>query len=320
MKSNYIYAAALALVLGATGALAAPGDGACEQHPNAPFCQGGGGGDGGGSNTNTNQQQQGQQQGQVSINVNQNESSSTSDSNAASRSNSDSRSNSSSTGGSVRNDVGIRTGPTNSSSNSSARGGDGGDARAYGGAAYAGPSTSEVGDTTAQVGNVRSNSGNNDTAQDVNVDASDSSVLIYEGNDVAAASAASVFAQQCQTGMSGQLEGGGFSVVNSDAFCDNVRAAQFMLSAYNWELKNGNATCADIEYGYTTPEGEDTVVESLQEVCINEQAEEYLESYRYHVDTATDLVRTTEYLSWADRAAGMLTRPAFLIGMLIFLL
>ena len=57
MKSFNAIALALVLGLGTTYALAAPGDGACEQHPDAPFCGGGGGsggGDGGGSNTNDN--------------------------------------------------------------------------------------------------------------------------------------------------------------------------------------------------------------------------------------------------------------------------
>jgi len=317
MKSNCIYAAALALVLGATGALAAPGDGACEQHPNAPFCQGGGGGDGGGSNTNTNQQQQGQQQGQVSINVNQNESSSTSDSNAASRSNSDSRSNSSSTGGSVRNDVGIRTGPTNSSSNSSARGGDGGDARAYGGAAYAGPSTSEVGDTKAKVGDTTAKVGDTQTG-DIDIEGDDYSYS-YK-NDYAAASAANVFAGECQSGASGQVEAGGFAVVNPDQFCQHVKAARVMLDAYNWELKNGKAECVDVEYGYTSAEGEDTIVESLQDVCLNEKATEYLESYHYHVEAADSLVENTATVGFIDTVTGYLVRPIAVIAVLILLL
>lgn len=317
-NSKWVYALGLATVLGATVVLAEPGQGACEQHPDAPFCGGdggNGGGNGGGSNTNKNKT--------VNTNENSNEANSSSNAAAAALSSSNSNSSSSASGGSSRVDVGIETGGASSRSDSSAQGGAGGaggSATSYGSSAVSGPSTSRVGNTTAEVGNTTANSGNNETAQDVNVDASDNSVLIYEGDDVAAASAAAVFAQQCQTGMSGQVEGGGFSVVNSDAFCDNVRAAQFMLAAYQWEMKNGSAECVDIEYGYTSPEGQDVVVETLQETCLNEKAKEYLDSYHYHVEEATDLVRETAALSWLDRAAGMLTRPIALVAVLILLL
>jgi len=109
------------------------------------------------------------------------------------------------------------------------------------------------------------------------------------------------------------LEGGGFSVVNSDAFCDNIQAAQLMQAAYFWELEYGNATCTDeasIDHG----DG------ALADLCINEQAELYLEAYHYHVDEATELVRSTAYVAWTDRVAGMLMRPMAVIGVLILLL
>jgi hypothetical protein len=121
--------------------------------------------------------------------------------------------------------------------------------------------------------------------------------------------------------MSGQVEGGGFSVVNSDAFCDHVKAAQFMLAAYEWEMENAGTECHAVEYGYTTPEGQDHVVETFQEVCeLPGKAAEYLDAYHYHVEEATDLVQDTATLSLVDRIAGMLVRPVALVAVLILLI
>ena len=296
--NKFIYALATVLVLGTTGALAGngngpgQGDGSCVG--NCPQT-----GTGGGTNEQSQEQTQGQRQSSTNVNRNTN----SADAASLSVSGSTSGASSNATGGSVRNHVGVKTGPTTSSSTSSAEGGAGGNARAYGG-------TGGVG-----VGGSASNGGN--STGDIEIEGD---TFINEGDDVAASSAASVFAGECQSGMSGQVESGGFAVVNPDQFCQSVKAARVALQAYEWELQNGSSTCVDVEYGYVTPEGQDVVVGALQEVCVNEKANEYLAEYRHHTDEAIDLVRSTETVGFFDTVAGYLVRPVALISVLILLL
>lgn len=316
--NKFIYALATTLVLGTTVALANPGgegnNTGCngQGNPNSP-CEGGGGNGGAGSNSNQGQLQ-GQLQGQaqqqsntnVGINTNENNSSATAGANSASVSGANSHSSSNASGGSVRNSVGISVGGPRSSSSASV-----GDTTASGGSATGGSARSRVGDTTASSG------GN---SQGIEIDNSESNTLIYEGDDYAASSAAAVFANECQSGMSGQVEEGGFSVINPDQFCQHVKAARIALQAYNWELMNGTFTCTDVEYGYVTPEGQDKVVETLQEVCYSEKAMEYLASYRHHTDEAIDLVSATEEVGLIDAFFGYLVRPTAVIAALILLI
>lgn len=128
-----------------------------------------------------------------------------------------------------------------------------------------------------------------------------------------AASAASVFAEQCQTGMSGQLEDGGFSVINSDQFCDYIKAAQLAQTAYLWELDHGSAECSE-------PMADGWVDGGYSDTCVNEKAQKYLADYRQNVDHALALVDYTEPMGWMDRIAGQLIRPIAVVAMLIFLI
>jgi hypothetical protein len=54
---------------------------------------------------------------------------------------------------------------------------------------------------------------------------------IDNSRDYAASSAASVYAGYCQVGGSGQVESGGFSIVNGDQFCEHIRMADRALLA-----------------------------------------------------------------------------------------
>jgi hypothetical protein len=245
-----IYGLALALVLGSTYALSAPGDGSCQQHPNAPYCQGEGGGptsnEGGVVVTGGNAQQK-QAQGQAQ------------------------QANATATGTGV---------------------GFGGSASASGGRA------------SANAGSVSEGSSAN------------SNITIVDDNDyeVAASSAAAVYTQACQSGASGQVEGGGFSVVNPQAFCDRMRAAYIYRDAYLWELEYGNAeTCAE-------PMSIDHLDGQLADTCVNAEAEKYLGYYYENLNDAMSGLEWTEEVAVVDSFFGYLIRPIAVIATIILLL
>lgn len=175
--------------------------------------------------------------------------------------------------------------------------------------ANVGDTSATVGDTSATIGDVTTgastssavstNEGNNVASEntntvndgDINIDAGS----VYESNyEAAASSAASVFAGYCQSGGSGQLTGGGFSVVNSEQFCDHVRLASIMREAYEYEVAMGNS------------EGQ--------------FATKYYEAYHDNLGDALSLIEGSEFAGMIDRNTGFIIRPAALIGLLIFLL
>ena len=149
--------------------------------------------------------------------------------------------------------------------------------------------------------------------QGVAVDASEENTLIYKGDEHAASSAAAVFAEQCQTGMAGQVMEGGFSVINSDQFCDYIKAANVSMLAYEWEMEYGAAVCAD-------PMVDDWPAEGYADTCMNEKAQEYLNMYHENTDNALALVQRTEAFGWMDRIFGQLVRPLAVVAALILLI
>jgi hypothetical protein len=138
----------------------------------------------------------------------------------------------------------------------------------------------------------------------------DSNVRV-EGDQYTASSAATVFAGHCQTGMSGQLEAGGFGVVNSDQFCDYIRLAAVMREAYEYEL----AECECV--GVCT-----STLASVEMSCPagGEKARIYLEAYHLNLSNAQELVVSSEYTAMADRWGGQLLRPTAIILALIWIL
>jgi hypothetical protein len=302
--TKFIYGLALATIMGSTYAFSAPGDGSCRQHPDAPYCQGdgeGGVGGNGGSAQQGQQQQQGQAQGQqqeLNNEVSQRtdvRSQSDSDSNSESRS--DASSNSSATGGSVRNDNSVQGGRTDSSATASggnATGGEGGDSRV---------------DTRVDTKVSTVNEGND---SDITVEGdTDNSSYSYK-EETAASSAASVFAGYCQSGTSGQIEAGGFSVVNPEAFCNNIRMAAVYQEAYAWELAHGKVTCSD-------EAGTVWVEDQYADTCVNEQAAEYYTLYTGHLEDAHELLVNTDAVATVDAVAGYLMRPLAIIALLLLL-
>jgi hypothetical protein len=317
MNKFSIVAIASVLALGVTYAYAAPGgegnNTGCngQGNPNSP-CEpsGGNGGSGGSGGDSSQQQQQGQAQGQAQGQVLNNEVYQgtnvgvESDTSSNSESSSHSSSNSGATGGSVRNSNSVQGGRSDSSSTASggnATGGEGGDARAYGGVGVGG------------TGEASASSGGN--TQDLTVEGdtlTDNSVLIYEDAENSSASAASVFAGYCQTGASAQMQSGGFSVVNPEAFCNNIRMAGVYQEAYVWELAHGKLTCSE-------EAGSEWVDNQYMDTCVNEQAATYYKLYGYHVQEAHELLSKTEDIAVVDAWAGYLIRPVALIALLFLL-
>jgi len=193
----------------------------------------------------------------------------------------------------------------------------GGTSSAGGGSAH---SNSHTGASTATVGNVNAagglggqggNAGDSNAAS--NSGDHTSTVSFKEDNDYPAAQAATVFAGYCQGGMSGQLEEGGFTVINNDQFCDYIRLAAVMREAYEWEMQHGSAHCADtMSVQHSDKEYAD--------LCINEKAMEHLEKYRWNLNQAYLLVRKTKHTALLDRWGGQLIRPVALILAMILVI
>lgn len=306
--SKQIYAIALALVLGTTGALA-----------------GGYGSDQDQRQGQEQHQRQGQEQQATAIGVNKNANlnanvnSNEANAGAISGSSSDSNATSSSVGGGAVVGVAVKTGPTVSGSISNAeggQGGDGGDARAsassYGGDSRAysegSDANSSVGDVTSRSGD--SNSGGNVLGTSVNVGGD---IFEYEA---AAAQAANVYTQVCQNGGSAQGIKGGFGVTNSDVLCDHLKTAAFMREAYMFEMKYGTVQCQELMEG----EKMEHMAAEYSDTCMNTKARYYYDAYHESMGDAISLMDNVEEAGMLDKFMGYLIRPAALIGALIWLI
>lgn len=170
----------------------------------------------------------------------------------------------------------------------------GGSSNAAGGSAVAGDSTSQSGGNTISGGN---------TANTTSVEYS-----------TPVATAATVFAGQCQSGLSGQLSDGGFSVVNTRQFCDLVDAANLAWQAYQRAIVLAKVKCVGVcteKYASVTREADPEQMA---------RAEEYLAAYHHNVNSALALVRSTETAGKIDRVSTLLMKPAAIILALIFVL
>ena len=261
MKFQSIALAAV-LALGSMAASAQPGQN-CERFPNLPACSGGNSGSGGagGAGGVGGDQSQGQAQSQ----------------NQGQRQGQGQEANASA--GAIGTGVGIGVGGSSRSSSGS----------------Y---STSKVGDTTSISEGSRSSSGaisgGNKVGQDVNVDASDRSTqnIEYEGDEYPVSTAASLFTQVCQQGVSGQGDDWGASAVFSDPLCDEIKVAQLYWIAHINEHTHGN----------------------------EEQAAEFKEMYVAQMSDIQKMMDATDELGILDRISGFLIKPVGLAALLIFLI
>lgn len=281
-------------------------------------------------------QEQGQAQGQIqgqiqgqelnNANTNQNVNSNEANAGAIAGSSSDSSATGVGIGGSSVTRVAVKTGPTVSGSVSNAqggKGGDGGDSVAYGGTSIASGgdsrSYSEGSDARSSVGDVTSSSGPSSASAsnggnktgDVGISIRGDSVT-YEDS---ASRAASVYAQVCQSGGSAQAKAGGLSVVNAEPLCEHLKMAAVMREAYQYELKYGSVSCVESMKGPKMDNG--TV---YTDVCFNEKAKKYYDSYHEHMADAMLLMDKTEEAGLIDKFSGYMVRPMALIGALIWLI
>ncbi len=124
-----------------------------------------------------------------------------------------------------------------------------------------------------------------------------------------AASAASIFAGHCNSGASGQVSGGGFSVVNGQQFCDYIRMADAMWLAYQRE------TSACYCEGVCSPQ-----LASVEMICLDgEQAQKFLGAYRENLWDAHDLLQATSGTATVGRVTGQVITPMALLLALVLL-
>ena len=322
-----IYALALALVMGTTGALASNGDRNNNNCNGRDSCSEQGGGP---VDVQQGQQQgqvQGQAQGQSQESYNANTNDNSNYNKAVSGSYSGSASNSSATGigvgGSSTVGVAVKTGPTSSRSVSNAQGGQGGDggdanATAYGGAggdSYSG-AYSEGSNAGASVGDVTSSSGPSNSEA---YSGGNSQSISVRGDTVtyedSASRAATVYSQVCQNGGSAQAKAGGFAIQNQDVVCEHLKVAAVMREAYMWEMAHGSAQCQEpmeMQHEYGGAEYADT--------CMSEKAVFYYKAYNEHMTEALQAMEMYEEVGLLDKISGALVRPMALIGALIWLI
>jgi hypothetical protein len=322
MKTNYIYAAALALVLGTTYAVAAPGDGACQQHPDAPFCQGEGEPTGGAGNEQGQEQLQGQGQLQAQGQAQgqgQDQSQTAVGVGVGIGEGGDAYAQ----GGSSRNtnlvgqDVDVEN--TNVNLNGAVatggQGGEGGD----GGSARSSSGSSAYSDGS------NSSSGGNSQGTEVFVDNTDNSSY-SKIEEYPVSTAAGIYAGVCQTGMSGQTDNVGVNVLNTDALCEVLKVAEMNYIAAGREYKEPVCTeytkvlpIEDKGKGYEIVT-EERVYENCEAQVQTEAFDGFMAEYYDGLDEANYMMAVTEDVGVIDKFFGYLVRPLGLIGLLIFLI
>lgn len=122
----------------------------------------------------------------------------------------------------------------------------------------------------------------------------------------AASTPAAVFAGYCQTGGSGQVESGGFSIINGDQFCEHIRMADRALLAYQQQVEWCKPRCSNC--GKKQP---------VNYACSQQMMDYHLEVYRENMIDANNLVQTSQATGWINRVFGQLAVP---IGVIAFLL
>jgi hypothetical protein len=121
---------------------------------------------------------------------------------------------------------------------------------------------------------------------------SGSNIKIDASEKQTAASAASVYGGYCQTGGSGQVEDGGFSVANGDQFCEHIRMADRALLA--WQQCN-----------------------EIEAACTAKQRDHYLATFHENLNDADDLVQYTQATGFLGRIGAQLAIPAAFIWLLL---
>ena len=158
-------------------------------------------------------------------------------------------------------------------------------------------SSSVVGDTTSYSEGSQSSSGavsgGNTLGQETNVDAGGDTNVTVVGDDYdyPVNTAASIFAQNCQSGVSGQGDDFGASAVFSDPLCDSLKVAGVYWDYSQLLLKQG-----DIE-----------------------GSAHYKLLFDDEMAQVETLMETTKELAVVDRASGFLIKPLGLLALLLLL-
>jgi hypothetical protein len=129
--------------------------------------------------------------------------------------------------------------------------------------------------------------------------------------DEAAHSAASVFAGYCQSGASAQISGGGFSVVNTDAFCEMIRLKDEM-----WEDAQREKCSVPICEGICTDK-----IATVELRCgEGSNYALYMERYHWASNESFLLIERTKEVALFDRFVGYLMKGLAIVGGAIILL
>lgn len=176
-----------------------------------------------------------------------------------------------------------------------------------------------IGDTTSEssVGDI-TNSTHSESASHSGGNVQEQGDVTVEGDNSissvnferAASTAASVFAQVCQQGASGQVESGGFSIVNAEQFCNRMRAADAYQRAYLFEMQHGSAHCAEMmSIQHAKDEHADT--------CMNERAIEFYNLYHENLLEANALLDNRKWTSFIGNFFADLVIPIAVIAFLL---
>jgi hypothetical protein len=103
---------------------------------------------------------------------------------------------------------------------------------------------------------------------------------------------APIAAQVCQQGVSGQIESGGFTILDADGFCDWIRLLDVMLAASNVHRQLGNTEYEAIYMGY----------------------------HHNALEEANSLVTKTSFTTYIDRLFRSILIPVIMIAGLVILI
>lgn len=134
------------------------------------------------------------------------------------------------------------------------------------------------------------------------------------------AQAATVFAGQCQRGLSGAVDEGGFSILDTRQFCDYIELANINYQAY---LRAQQRTCKKpvkppCEAGCTRKEA---WVKHNPPTCdTTPEAQHFLDLYHGNLADAQRLIDNTKTTGLIDRISSQVFKPIAIIAALVLLL
>ena len=170
----------------------------------------------------------------------------------------------------------------------------------------------------SSVGNLSATGGKSSSAAGDSQSSIGSITVSGDSNDYSASSAADVYTNICQSGMSGQTRSGGFGASSPDQFCKYIDMANAAWLAHERAKKNPDS-CKTITATVTCDEPGHMLCEIEQ--CQSDAADKHLAMYHDNLERANKLLVTAEQPALWDRVAGFLIKPLALVaGVAKFLL